>query len=94
MAWQQAIDWCASLGDGWRLPTVRELSSIVDYARRDPAAVEPLKASTASYFYWSSTTNAYFPYNAWVVNFFSGSVYDFSKTNDNYVRAVRGGAAL
>ncbi len=40
-----------------------------------------------SSFYWSSTSNADNPDNAWNVNFNNGSSY----RNNNYVRAVRSG---
>jgi len=90
MTWQQAIDWCAGLGDGWRLPTVQELVGIVDYTRSDPAVIKPLADSTASGYYWSSTPDAGTPYTAWFVDFYFGYVYNGGKTSHYYVRAVRG----
>ncbi len=45
-----------------------------------------------SAWYWSSTSNADNPNNAWNVNFNDGNVNnDDDKDNHNYVRAVRGG---
>jgi len=44
-----------------------------------------------SAWYWSSTSNANNPNNAWNVNFNDGNVNNNDKDNDNYVRAVRGG---
>ena len=42
--------------------------------------------------YWSSTTNANNPNNAWNVNFNNGNINNNNKSNNNnYVRAVRGG---
>jgi hypothetical protein len=41
--------------------------------------------------YWSSTTNANNPTNAWNVNFNNGNVNNNDKTNTFAVRAVRGG---
>ena len=49
------------------------------------------KRWTQSDNYWSSTTNADNPDNAWNVNFNNGNVNNNDKTNTNYVRAVRGG---
>ena len=40
--------------------------------------------------YWSSTTNANNTDNAWNVNMNNGSVYNYNKTNNNYVWPVRG----
>ena len=42
--------------------------------------------------YWSSTTNQNNPNNAWNVNFNNGNVNANNKSNNNYVRAVRGGS--
>jgi RNA-directed DNA polymerase len=41
--------------------------------------------------YWSSTTNANNSDNAWNVNFNNGNVNNNNKSNNLYVRAVRGG---
>ena len=41
--------------------------------------------------YWSSTTNANNPDNAWNVNLNNGNVNNNNKTNTNYVWPVRGG---
>ena len=42
--------------------------------------------------YWSATTNATNPTNAWNVNFNNGNVNNDNKNNTNYVRAVRAGS--
>jgi len=42
--------------------------------------------------YWSSTSNANNPNNAWNVNFNNGNVNNDNKTNTNFVIAVRGGS--
>lgn len=42
--------------------------------------------------YWSSTTYAPNPSNAWNVNLNDGNVNANDKTNNNYVWPVRGGA--
>lgn len=41
--------------------------------------------------YWSSTSNANNPSNAWNVNLNNGNVNNNDKTNTNYVWPVRGG---
>jgi Protein of unknown function (DUF1566). len=89
--------------DDWRIPNVKELQTIVDYGQFNPA-VDPAfnnncnifsdvedGSCTAASFYWSSTTNANFPGNAWFVDFFNGTVFNASKFDDLHVRAVRGG---
>ena len=41
--------------------------------------------------YWSSTSNADNPNNAWNVNLNNGNVNNNNKDNNNYVWPVRGG---
>ena len=67
------------LGDGWRLPTREELHLM--WVNKDSIG------SFAADYYWSSSESS--DGNAWNQNFNSGSQYDTSKTNPNYVRAVR-----
>jgi len=95
VTWQHALDYVALLNaeeylghEDWRLPTVRELSSLVDSSRYNPS-IDPVFSTMASG-YWSSTTNAYITIYAWYVGFNDGVVYYNYKTNYSYVRAVRG----
>jgi hypothetical protein len=92
--------------NGWRLPTLAELQTIVlDFActgafggaectcPSSPCVDPALDASnTQASYYWSSTTNAYGPSNAWLVFFYDGgNGYWFGKGYTLFVRAVRGG---
>ena len=52
---------------------------------------EQAERATASTNYWSSTSNANNPNNAWNVNFNNGNVNNANKNNPFRVRAVRGG---
>ncbi len=76
----------------WRLPTKKELVSIVDYGRYSPnASINPIFNVVASC-YWSSTTWPYASDYAWYVNFNDGpSSKYFYKYYSFYVRCVRGG---
>ena len=79
--WQDALDWAASLGDGWRLPTKEELEAICHSDRKDEYA-------TNGYF-WSSSSYVYDTNDAWYVHFYNGYVdYDY-KTGTCNARCVR-----
>jgi hypothetical protein len=91
--WESALAYCEDRDLGghvdWRLPDVKELRSIVDNTRYNPAIDTTVFPGTNSTLYWSSSTNAYYTYNAWYVYFTSGRVLSPSKTYTNYVRCVR-----
>ena len=78
----------------WRLPTIKELSTIVDSSIPSPGPTINTNyfPNTRSSYYWSSTTNVHTPINAWVIGFYDGNMDGYAKSNyDGYVRAVRGG---
>ena len=95
MSLEDALAYCESLTiagySDWRLPTIKELQSLVDYGRKDPAIDTRFFPDTSSSGYWSSTTRHVYISNAWRVNFLSGSVSWDGKSDFFYVRAVRGG---
>jgi hypothetical protein len=75
----------------WRLPTIKELLSIVDYTRHQPAIDASLFDCESSW-YWTSTPCAWNPAGAaWVVGFDGGSVGYLDRGYEFYVRAVRSG---
>ncbi len=89
----------------WRLPTRRELLSIVHNDAVSPANYEKSPAIDTAYFpatvlnsggsrhYWSNDTYALFPICAWGVYFAGGSTVAFNKTFPGAVRLVRSGGA-
>ena len=102
-SWSQALAYCEDLSlgghDDWRLPNLRELDSIVDLTRYNPA-INTDYFSCQSTYYWSATTNAGHTHNAWNIHFFNGHNYappfinhnNFAhKGNSRYVRCVRAG---
>ena len=84
MNWQEANDYCKSLGKGWRLPERWELVKAYD------GKVEGFKSG----YYWSSTTNVYDTAYAWSVGFVNGFVLNYNKKDYNYVRPVLGGQCV
>jgi hypothetical protein len=97
--WSAAITYCESLVYGgtndWRLPNIRELSSLVDYANNNPALPTGHPFSNVQSFYWSSTTcsfNYFGNVNAWYVYLYYGDPhYDNVKVGLLSVWPVRGG---
>lgn len=75
---------------GWRLPNVKELSSITDKTRINPAIdVTAFPATPASWF-WTSTPYAEAGSSAWHVGFSDGGVYShYGRNHTLYVRLVR-----
>ncbi len=77
---------------GWRLPTRRELLSIVHYgASTVPSIDSTYFPATQSNGYWTSGTYVPNPAYAWIVNFNSGNTYANIVSNTLYVRLVRSG---
>lgn len=92
--WQGALKYCDRLTlagqNNWRLPNVRELQSIIDFGRYNPA-VDPV-FQTSSGGYWSSSSVSGSPGKAWYITGRDGLVigHDGVKSLPFYVRAVRG----
>ena len=91
---QKAAATCTLGGfSDWRLPTVQELLSIVDYERTQPA-IDPVFECEDSW-YWTGTPCAGSPsFYAWLVSFrygYSGWGY---QGLEGFVRAVRPGQLI
>jgi len=84
MSWNKAIKQFDGSND-WRLPTIEELKTLVDYTQSDLATDLPKMLSS---YYWSSTTNATHTDFAWIVDFYYGNDGNYLKSNSYYVRGV------
>ena len=76
---------------GWRLPNRTELESLVKIDAHSPAIDGTYFPATPSNVYWTSTTYALSPADAWSVSFSGGSANYNRKTYSGRVRLVRSG---
>jgi hypothetical protein len=92
-SWPDAKTYCAGAGlggAGWRLPTVRELQTLVDYSRlTDPRIDTTAFPATPSAAFWSASPAAGSPSLAWLVNFYDGFASSYDVTTLVDVRCVR-----
>jgi hypothetical protein len=89
--WTDAGQYCVDLGLGgyvdWRVPSIEELLTIVDFSRTDPA-IDPV-FSCHSWFYWSGSTVAGYA-DGWYVDFKWDETKFWNKGSIFYTRCVRG----
>jgi formylglycine-generating enzyme required for sulfatase activity len=93
MSWHAAQEYARSLRlegrTDWRLPTVRELETLLDRRQYRPEMRTeiPFRDRLS---YWSSTTFGPHRNNAWIVMFDGAYVLSYYKTNLYHVRCLRG----
>lgn len=91
--WDDANFYCEGLfldeNNDWRLPSKKELESIVDRQKRDPALAAVFE-HVSSFSYWSSTLYDQNTSNSWYIDFNNGSSYRRPKVYEYNVRCVRG----
>ena len=89
--WKEAIEYCEDLKldgyDDWRLPNIRELNSIVNLNKIDPAIVNGF-ANVSNNWYWTSTSSGFS--TAYGLSFSTGKFHwNMSKYDQLNVRCVR-----
>jgi hypothetical protein len=71
--WSDARAYCAGQGPGWRVPSLKELESIIDDEKEYPAVDPTAFPDTPSAFFWSSSSRADGSGGFWYVDFFYGA---------------------
>ena len=93
--WDNAKNYCSNLTfgghDDWRLPSKKELESIVNYGKYAPAIDLQIFPNTKSGNYWSDTPYAGDMSKTWIVSFTNGSMSASANTTLASARCVRGG---
>lgn len=76
----------------WRVPNLKELETLVKIDAKPPA-IDPLFSPASSYYFWSSTSVAPYPANAWWIHMGTGAISLAVKTiaGTYRVRLVRSG---
>jgi len=89
MPWDKAIEYAKNLEEGWRLPTIEELETLLNCTKCNSVTREeaPFQDSLA---YWSSSIDPVYTDCAWYIYFGNGYVDSLNKANHYYVRCVRG----
>lgn len=102
ISWAHAQDFINALNAGqfpkcnggsyndWRLPTVQELESLVNYDLHHPAMSPDVFSNVISDNYWTATLDASNHNFAWRVRFDHGLVFTEEKSHPFYVWPVRG----
>lgn len=90
-AQQYAAVTSSSSGKAWRLPTVTELTGLIDRSRRAPAIDTVAFPATPSEYFWSSSPFVGERSSVWFVDFADGYVYDVIRGTSHALRLVRAG---
>jgi hypothetical protein len=104
LTWQQEVDgsnytfaaataFCTSPslpGMGWRLPTMKELQTLVDERAPSPV-IDPIFPTTPAQFFWTSSSDSTDATKVWIVDFMQGGTASqpVSTSKNTFVRCVR-----
>lgn len=94
-SWEDAKRYCQNLSHAgysdWYLPSIKELETLADTSKNDPAIKKGFVNVVSSY-YWSSSSDVSDSKDAWNVYFEDGDSYYYDrKASDFYVRCARAG---
>ena len=98
-SWNDAINYCKNIQflynntfyENWRLPTVQELQTLVDYSQYSPPLTEGTFHISSDTDYWSSSVAVQDNNKAWIVSFYSyGDILFLKKDITSTIRCVWG----
>lgn len=92
--WLGAQSYCGELGEGWRLPSLEELESIIDEQTSATEQIDAVFAGTSGNYYWTLSPYVATPGYVWVVGFATGGdAHESDPTSANAVRCVNDGGS-
>jgi len=74
--------------EDWRVPTYKEMISLIDYTQSDPASIDRIEKIVASQ-YWTSTKSVLKKNQNWFVDFKYGTTDIDSDLQRHHIRCVR-----
>ncbi|MDH5716281.1 MAG: DUF1566 domain-containing protein [Spirochaetia bacterium] len=90
--WVEALSFCENLNyagnTNWRLPSIRELSSMIDFSSEAVTSLSKLMFPAAAGSFWSSTTNVNSTSEAWQVNFSTKELSTSLKNTPSNIQCV------
>ena len=91
--WDEAREITSDFGGytDWRLPTIQELLTLVDFTKYAPAINTDYFPNQPSSYVWSGSPYAPYANNAWDVHFYNGSANYGYRYGYLFVRLVRSG---
>jgi hypothetical protein len=106
--WSQALYWCNNLSrggrQGWRLPTVNEIASILDWSVYGLPNGHPFTVVPSRGYWWTATTVGHYwnadtsvddyTYWAYAVPVLGSVISQSHKYYDQYIWCVRGGGGV
>lgn len=93
LSFANAITWANGLSfaghTDWRMPTIREAHTIINFSGFNPPVYNPPFVNMKPETYWTSTPHPLWSANGYYISYFDGRTTSQDKANALYVMAVR-----